>query len=168
LEPSYTTYSTLDAAGNAASGSVQVIVPAPQPGDFGYSYISVMSQCFNVPWPATYALNAKTLTRIFNFDQYPDSAIVHWRLRANSIDCTGPITGEGDVPFSAATGWHVSQFPAEILVTPQLWNSRTTLQITLDVAQNPNDPALSGLFARFDDVLLQYSDIDKIFADGFE
>ncbi len=168
LEPSYTTYSTQDAAGNSAPGSVQVVVPAPQPGDFGYSYISVMSQCFNVPWPAIYSLNAKTLTRIFNFDQYPDSAIVHWRLRANSIDCTGAITGEGDVPFSAATGWHVSQFPAEISITPQLWNFRTTLEITLDVAQNPNDPDLSGLFARFDDVLLQYSDIDKIFADDFE
>jgi len=46
--------------------------------------------------------------------------------------------------------------PAEIVITPQLWNFRTTLEIILDVAQNPNDPELSGLFARFDEVLLQY------------
>jgi hypothetical protein len=166
--PAFTVYSTQDSAGISGSGSTEINVPtASVPA--GVTRMNGSSQCFNVPWPGLYLINGKALVKVNDLVPFPDAAAIHWRLRASSADCTGAITSEGDLFLSTgATGWTTAPRPAEVVIDDQLWSSLTTIEVQLDVVQNGGSQVASGLFARFDDVRIDFAELLPLFADGFE
>lgn len=168
LLPAFATYSTQDAAGNASSGSVEVNVPtASIPA--GVTRMTALTQCFGVPWPGNFRITAKAQTKLTEIVPFPDNVAIHWKLRAASLDCTGPIVSEGDrVIPNGSTGWLSPPTLAEVLVEPFVWNTQTSIEVQLDLLQNGGSPVASGLFGRIDDVQMTYADPVDLFRNGFE
>ncbi len=154
------------------SGSVELFIPANQigePGGIQFASVGGPKQCFETPWPGNYRLSATGNTRPDNTYLYPDRAVIHWALRYSSPQCTGPANAEGDLILPFNLGWNSPIAPMNIPIPASLWNFQTSLEIQLVAEQGPGDPApQSQIFARIDNVRLDYVSADPLFMDGFE
>ncbi|MBL0163825.1 MAG: hypothetical protein IPP82_09350 [Xanthomonadales bacterium] len=171
--PDYTHWVALNDGPAGVSGSAEMFIPGDQtgePGGFQIASIYGVKQCFRVPWPGNYTLAARGFSRADGSVIFPDTPALNWRLRYNSHNCTGSIDFEGDLLLPGNIGWNSPQAPALITVPESNWGFQTTLEISLGVLQNFNDPAAqNSLFARLDNVVLHYQDdADVIFRNGFE
>jgi len=170
--PQYTQWAAFDDGPGGASGSSQMLIPGDQtgtPGGIQVVSINGLTQCFTVPWPGTYKLTARGFTKPDNSYLFPDNAVVNWKLRYHSPDCTGPVNAEGDLVLPNAVGWNSPLLPAFIPIALSDWNYQTTLEINLVALQNLSDPALQNpLYARVDNVVLEYLGVGPLFRDGFE
>jgi hypothetical protein len=112
---------------------------------------TALAYCFNVPAAGTYQVlgHALVSTSLANRD-YP---ILQWRLRYASDDCSapGPTVGEGYFGRSGSS-WQPLFAPLFVSVDPARWTRDTTLELRLDVAQDPASTTSTSLFARFDGI----------------
>ncbi len=170
--PDYTEWAAFDDGPGGGSGSANMLVPGTHtgtPGGIQLVSINGLTQCFAVPWEGTYKLRARGFTKPDNSYLFPDNAALNWKLRFNSPNCTGPVNVEGDLVLPSAVGWNSPIAPAVIPIALADWNYQTTLEINLVALQNFNDPALQNpLFARVDNVVLEYDGVGPLFKDGFE
>lgn len=170
--PDYTHWSTQDDGAGGGSGSADMFIPGDQtgtPGGIQVASINGLTQCFAVPWEGIYNLKARGLTKPDNSYTFPDNVAINWKLRFSSPNCTGPVNAEGDLVLPSAVGWNSPIAPVVIPIALADWNYQTTLEINLVALQNLNDPALQNpLFARVDNVVLEYDGVGPLFKDGFE
>ena len=170
--PEYTGWAAFDDGAGGASGSANMFIPGDQtgtPGGIQLASINGLTQCFAVPWEGTYKLKARGFTKPDNSYIFPDNAALNWKLRYNSPNCTGPVNVEGDLVLPSTVGWNSPIAPAVIPIALADWNFQTTLEINLVALQNLSDPALQNpIFARMDNVVLEYDGVGPLFKDGFE
>lgn len=161
--PGLTSYSALNAPGS--SGGSLAFSRAPSAGATTPRFNAGV-QCFNVPAPGRYQLTAQGRApgNVFVTRNRP---VIRWRLRSNSANCAqaDPITLEGDLFLSNAVSFSAPLAPAEIIVTQALWSANATIEVRLDV-----EPALldGAINAGFDRIEIAATDIDRMFANGFE
>ncbi len=160
-------FSTWDAAFNApvsSGGSLILNIPADQttPTDRR----TALTHCFNVPWSGDFQISGFALVAASqNNRDYP---VLNWRLRYDSEDCSGPETASGNTFFGrSGTTWQPLTAPLTVSVDPAQWTWNTTIEIRLEVAQNPTSPTATSLFARFDEIEIRKFS-DAVFADSFE
>ncbi|MBN8480863.1 MAG: right-handed parallel beta-helix repeat-containing protein [Xanthomonadales bacterium] len=169
--PEYTRWNAQDDGSGAGSGSVEMSIPGNEtgtPGGIQVASLYGVTQCFAVPWPGTYTLGARGLSRINALVTFPDTPTVNWRLRYNSPGCTGAADVEGNLLVPSNIGWNSPLAPSTITIAASSWNFQTTLEISPGVLQNFSDPAQQNpIFALLDNIVLKYES-DVIFRDGFE
>lgn len=161
--PGLTSYSALNAAGS--SGGSLAFNRSESIGATTARFNAGV-QCFNVPAPGMYRLTAHGRASGGVFESH-DRPVIRWRLRSNSENCvqTDPITAEGDLFLSNAAAFAAPAAPAEIIVTQALWSPHATIEIRLDVEPDFLDGPIN---AGFDRIEITGTDIDRLFANGYE
>ena len=98
-----------------------------------------------------------------------DYPILNWVVRYNSGDCSGPESASGNAFFGrSSTIWQPLTAPLFIIINPApQWTWNTTIELRLDVAQNPSSPLATSLSARFDEIEIGKRS-NVMFADSFE
>ena len=158
--------------GSDGTGSVEFTVPAAQM-PAGVNRLNALSQCLRIPVGGTYRLTARALRTASSFGVIgADVPVLRWRYRANSADCSGPATTEGDADFVAASQWQSLVAPVDIVVPAPLIGFRPSIELRLDAIDNAPTTQLRGIFARFDNIGLTRIDGlpggDIVFANGFD
>lgn len=161
-------FSTADAYGVPGSGSLELYVPASSiffpPARFTASY-----QCIHVPGPGRYRLTGLAYTGDSGAEGQDYPKIV-WRYRKQSSESCGDnnVTASGELGFPLANGWREPYGGPLWIDVPQAdWSAETTIELILDVAQNPANTA-DGIFGRFDNISLTLDTTDLIFRNGFQ
>lgn len=169
--PGYGTWRNVDASNDAQSGELLVLKQSAQGVPVLDSEIRALTQCINVPAPGNYALTAKSRSRTLLI-QTPDFPAVGWFYRADSGDCSGPITRLGELQFSTNTGWHAPISDALITIPAGEWSLGSSIQVDLVVTRNHNGADPQGaILGEFDDIsLVPLSGVptDAIFKHSFE
>ena len=161
-------FSSADANANPDSGSLELTVPASSiffpPARFTASY-----QCIHLPAPGRYRLTGLAYTGEAAPDAQDFPKIV-WRYRKQSTESCGDnnVAASGELGFPLANGWR-EPFggPLYIDVAESDWTPDTTIELVLDIAQNPANTA-DGIFGRFDDISLTLDPSDVIFRNSFQ
>jgi hypothetical protein len=136
----------------SVGGSMVLHVPAEQAS--ANDRRVALSQCFNVPSPGNYQINALALVSAArNNRDYP---MVSWSVRYDDGDCSGGSDGDGQT-FMGRSGstWQGPMSPVVVHVDAARWNWNTTLEVRLEAAQDSAAVTLNALFARFDAVEVQ-------------
>jgi hypothetical protein len=145
-------HATWDAAFNApqsVGGSLLFSVPAAQVA--ANERRTALTYCFNVPSAGTYRILGQALVSPASSNR--DYPIVHWRVRYASDDCSGSenASGQGFIARSGSA-WQTFTAPLLVPVDAAQWTRDSTIELRLDVAQDPASVTATGLFARFDEI----------------
>jgi hypothetical protein len=165
--PAHATWTANDNAPGSVGGALVFNVPLAQVGPDERR--TALTYCFNTPNAGDYQLHAKALVAVPSGNR--DYPVVAWRLRYDSADCSGPeaASGQGFLGRSGSTWQGFAAAAPIISVDPLQWTWNTTIELLLDVAQDPNSVAVTSLYARFDEIeITRLGSSDNVFRDGFE
>ena len=162
--PTLATFASTINAPGSPGGSLEFNVP------LGEATVNdrrtALVQCFHVPSGGTW--RAEGRARVSTSMNNQDFPIFSWRLRYASDDCSGPADASGDHFFGrSGSSWQPILGEGLIPVDAAQWTWATTIEVRLDVAQDPFSASLTSLFARFDDIEIRKQS-DPLFSDGFE
>jgi hypothetical protein len=117
-----------------------------------------------LPGPGRYRLNGSGRAIGGLRSDFPN---VVWTYRADADDCIGLATDAGELHLPHSTAFAASSTPAEFDSPAGEWTRNSTLEVSLKVV-NGNPMLNDGVDAFFDDIVLEPSLGDVIFADGFD
>jgi hypothetical protein len=146
-----------DVAGH--TGTVEIRQTAPP-----LTSVVGLSQCIHLPGPGRYRLNGSGRAIGGLRSDFPN---VVWTYRADADDCIGLATDAGELHLPHSTAFAASSTPAEFDSPAGEWTRNSTLEVSLKVV-NGNPMLNDGVDAFFDDIVLEPSLGDVIFADGFD
>jgi hypothetical protein len=169
--PPLVTWSEVEGFGSSAGAAYVRFRPGidPDPGRGAGTAVAYtgLRQCISLPGPGLYGLTAAT--RVPGaLASARDYARIHWILRQDSPDCSGPATSEGDHYLARSATWSASP-EAQIAVSPGEFTINTTIEIALQVLDG-DQSGTNAVDAWFDEVSLREigTGVPVVFGDGFE